>query len=1130
MTITPHHMLEEEEVEPQNGADIGMAETLDGSSGNDDTELVEGLRLSLLEENIRLEQGTTMQNDVLQEQLPLSREEALGVVGRPGLRKQTSFTCTELFRWKILSLLLFCTALVFLIVSILFWTNGERLLNRHICNSNDDCAANNGTGTCALSEYDAEATRICCSSAVGATFPNSDFLLATFPNSDFLLVCTERPDGSYCGPNNSVCASGICVKSICLSARLVGGEPCVEDTDCGSNSCRQVSLENSTKVCCTGGSSGDAAICPGMTPIEGACTENGACLSDFCQEGKCVEQNTLDDNELCNDNRECRSLACGRASAADSIYDPSERICCESGETVTGGSYYNDREEYDETTFCGSQPPGTFCASLDAICASHLCINSFCTDQALDTGEVCEDNNHCMNNACGFPSLDTSLPKICCESGEIFDLYVDGQYQYFCAKQPAGTFCQAHDQLCARNLCIGEICVDEKATVGDFCNGDGHCENNACGLAVANASIPEVCCERGETVSAYFEGENRAFCKYMQTGTYCHSIDEICASGICINQTCADTPLANNAVCTADAHCLSNACGRVDLLADSPKVCCESGASISLVLCNSAYHENDDCYGGDEVQVCASLPTGAYCDSFGSLCSSGICLNGSCTDEALDANQLCQQDSDCKSMACGHAIADVSAPTVCCESGATTEGNALNGYATVCTRATLGTYCHEIEEMCESGKCIARACAEGKLDDGSHCFKSSDCQTNACGLIEARSDAASVCCESADTVNGLILGDPPSSGTVCTQSKLGTLCNEIDAMCESGLCINGRCGNETLQDNQICSMSTNCQSGSCALAEADADASMVCCSEGRSTYINVRGSSSRHHVCQHLATGAYCHETNVCENELVCVAGHCSEHRLELLSNCTSNLDCQSSTCALSSANAEAPTVCVAAGSTIKTQVLNSIDEHDVQQNLPLDAYCHESDELCNSGFCVKGRCAEQRLEAFEHCILPTDCQSNACGLTSVDDDYESSPICCAGGESIDIINVFSVSAHVCSNAPEGTRCANWDEICASGKCVNGTCAALLDDETECTPENHSSCKSSVCARASADPEDESFICCKDGEWLAIDPVGVNYQPDMVYVCGKRPSGVYCDNSNNEDMCESGVCLRDFCE
>ena len=224
-------------------------------------------------------------------------------------------------------------------------------------------------------------------------------------------------------------------------------------------------------------------------------------------------------------------------------------------------------------------------------------------------------SSNCKSTACGLLVADFEAPRVCCESGDTISGYVrnddEGQQQRdLCRGMPTETYCHTSDSMCASGFCINGTCAEEGLDANEQCSRDADCKSNACALGVADIEASPICCESGDTFYDYVHDDGSQhelkLCRGMPTGTYCQSSDSMCASGFCINETCAEEGLDNNATCVSSSNCKSTACGLLVADFEAPRVCCESGDTIS------GYVRNDD-EGQQQRDLCRGMPTGTYC-------------------------------------------------------------------------------------------------------------------------------------------------------------------------------------------------------------------------------------------------------------------------------------------------------------------------------------------------------------------------------------------------------------------------------------------------------------------------------------------------------------------------------------
>ena len=314
----------------------------------------------------------------------------------------------------------------------------------------------------------------------------------------------------------------------------------------------------------------------------------------------------------------------------------------------------------------------------------------------------------------------------------------------------------------------------------------------------------------------------------MPLGTFCNDIDSMCSSGLCVVGYCATEALNDNMRCAVASDCKKGACGRTRADSEALPICCPSGSSISGRIVDGLSFIT--------ASVCTQMPTSTYCAEIDSMCSSGLCIGGVCSDEALDDNDTCTNSNDCHNGTCALSSANSSEPSICCPAG-----GAISGYTTdrqytrLCAGRPRGTICNGNNNMCASGLCIKGVCAEAKLDENEECLSSSDCHNGVCYLSTANSSAPLICCPRGESVYGLVFVNSGSSqnSNVCANRPIGTFCNNIDSMCTSGHCVNGICQLELQQDLLPCLSNSDCGNNTCSLSAAKAVADAVCCPTAR---------------------------------------------------------------------------------------------------------------------------------------------------------------------------------------------------------------------------------------------------------------------------------------------------------
>lgn len=464
-------------------------------------------------------------------------------------------------------------------------------------------------------------------------------------------------------------------------------------------------------------------------------------------------------------------------------------VCCPSGaDKYLFSPYRKD--------VCTGQPVGELCAGEDRLCASGVCFEGSCLASRRESGEACERNAHCMSTSC-----------------------------------------------------INQVCSNGPALVGNACDDGNDCANGVCAhKTIASGDL--VCCPSGAS-DYLFSPHSKDVCTGQPVGELCAGEDGLCASGVCFQGKCLESPQSDGASCERNGHCVSLSCvsglctsgpANAGAACDDgydcanrvcahssiagPKVCCPSGASDYLFSPHSK-------------EVCTGQPVGELCAGEDVLCDSGVCFQGAClegrqnTGQSCErnthctslscvvgvcsnglglANATCDDNSDCANGVCGYAT--ISGTLVCCLSGAS-EYLYSPISKEVCTGQPEGELCADEDDLCRSGVCLAGTClaeqqaageacennshcssfscvggvcASGIAGPGEPCDDTGDCANGVCGL-SSLAERKSICCPSGSS-DYLY---SPISEEVCTGQETGSACGGENVLCASGSCVNGVC-------------------------------------------------------------------------------------------------------------------------------------------------------------------------------------------------------------------------------------------------------------------------------------------------------------------------------------------------
>ena len=515
-------------------------------------------------------------------------------------------------------------------------------------------------------------------------------------------------------------------------------------------------------------------------------------------------------SQACTANSDCVSQEC-----AYEFFDPkASLVCCWSGESTRIWTSATDGwPNTGHKDFCQYQPIGTICGVTDNICASRACVRGKCVASKIKNKQLCDINNDCISRKCAHDFYSPNATLSCCSSGESESVYTyakdgwpsDGS-RSFCTHQPEGTVCGVTDAICSSKACVGEKCSPSKIANGQQCNIDNDCVSDKCSYGFYSSVASLVCCPSGESKSVLtyaFYGwpsdDTRKFCTKQPDGTQCGTTDEICASNACVKGKCTSTKISHYQPCRVNNDCMSGSCAYEFFSSDAPLKCCSSGVSKYILS-----HVQDGWPETKYRYFCTHQPDETLCGNNDDICASSACVGGKCVTSKIVNGQQCDDNNDCVSGKCAREFFSPEASLVCCWSGESTNAHtvASNGwptddYRSFCSHQPNDSMCGVTDEICASGACVGGICASQKYPNDYACAIDNDCMSGQCAYDFFGPESSLVCCSSGETRRVYTLASDgwPSSEYryFCSFQPDGTLCGEIDEICESNTCAGGIC-------------------------------------------------------------------------------------------------------------------------------------------------------------------------------------------------------------------------------------------------------------------------------------------------------------------------------------------------
>ncbi len=959
-----------------------------------------------------------------------------------------------------------------------------------------------------------------------------------------------------------VCIKGDCYPTSCQDETCAAGEVCVEG-ECTDRRCVGITCEGG-HLCVAGSCSGcpddeyeQDGECLPRGDLGAACTQNLACLSDWCVEGLCC------DTECAGP---CRSCAMTPGTCLDRPAGFPDPACgafvCEEGGTCA--TVCTGPEQCHADAFCNgnttceaAREDGTSCLASQE-CASGHCVDGFCCETGCD--EPCDSCGQAGREGTCEPMTEGSVGDPACGA-------------YLCDGQTATcpTSCETNPQcaithycteagVCSPQLVDGESCAVAAECVSGHCV-DGVCCDSACegSCDACNLAGTEGVCSLAPAGSAgspscspYFcPGESAAcatvcassadcardyFCS-MRTptegtcepatdlGEPCSALTAACSSGHCADGVCCDTACDDAcASCNQPAlrpgHCSPLIAGSAGDPSCRPFLC--DGSSQS---CPSTCDSDADCVSThycdtrDPTTCREKRANGTTC-SADNRCLSGHCVDGVCCDTACegacDACNLSASEGTCSLAPDGSAGSPSCSPYLCpgnsatCATACRSNADCASGHFCSMRSTEIGT----CEALLENGlRCAADAeCVSGHCADGVCCDTACDGACDSCNQASTRPGHCS-------PVPAGSPGDPACAPYLCDGSLLA-----CPRECSSNAdCIDGhwctdmrpsRC-EEKRPNGSACTVDASCQSGHCVDG--------VCCDsscDGSCNACNLAGLEGRCSLAPAGAIGNPPCEPLVCSGTASVCPLACSSD-----ANCASGFWCDTrdGSCREQSADGVACT----------------------------------ADNRCLSGHCVDGVCCDTACDgACDSCnqpaLRPGHCAALPAGSPG---DPSCTPYLCDGSLTKCprecSSNADCIASHWCppfrpshceEKMPDGSACTA-DASCQSGHCVDGVCCDTACDGScnACNLAGSLGRCALVPAGSAGEPACEPFACsgsssacptacnsdttCAAGFWCNGTPEPNECMPKL-----RNSASCIAHNRCLSGHCVEGVCCDSACE
>jgi hypothetical protein len=875
---------------------------------------------------------------------------------------------------------------------------------------------------------------------------------------------------------------------------------------------------------CDGMTDGDDPTCRPCA-IDADCDDLDVCNGvETCQDSACVSGVRLD----CDDRNPCTSDNCDPVSGCFSLdnADP-----CDDGDACT----LNDTCEQG---LCAGQEP-VQCQPLDQCHVSGQCdsVTGQCTNPVSPDGIPCDDRNLCTRaDSCQRGRCIGSDPVMCVALDQCHDPGTCNPATGVCndPARPNGVGCNDGNACTRSDTCQSGECFGSNPVVCtplDQCHSAGVCDpaTGVCSQPVKPDGTP---CDLGnrcyrvqECQEGTCQGAQLVECEPQDACHLAGTCDP--ATGTCSNPPSPEgSPCDDGNACTRDDTCQAGICSGGDSVECQPLDDCHMAG-----ICNPA------------TGTCSNplQPDGTACND-GNPCSSvdacqaGGCLAGA-TDLDLDRDghfdRACPGGDDC---ADGDPLVYPGMPEGPVGDGTCFDGkdNNCNGFIDLndpnCRNCVGDTDCND-NNPCTTDRCLAGACQNTVLSDGSACSDG-----NACTRIDA--------CQ-----GGVCQGSNPVVCAPLDQCHFAGTCNPATGTCSDPIKPDGT----ACDDANACTRTDTCQGGSCA------GANPVTCTPLDQCHLAGTCNPATG-VCSNpnRPDGAPCDDGNACTQTDTCIGGSCSGSNPVV---CSPLDDCHlAGTCNPSSGTCSNPvkpdgSACVDGNACTLTDTCQSgscVGANPVTCT-PLDQ-CHLAG-TCNpiTGVCSNpNRPDGSSCNDGNICSSIDTCQSGVCTAGATDRDADSDGYfdrLCPGGTDCDdtrpLVNPGATEGPFGSLSCADTLdndCDDQTDMTDTG-CMQCFSHGDCNDNNSCTTDL---CQGGVCTQTpvtNGTSCNDGDLCtqtdtCQNGTCVGSNPVACA-PLDQCHDAGTcnpatglcshptKPDGTSCNDGDlctQTDTCQSGSC------